>query len=112
MISYDVERSLDDDVHDRFHCALTHILLQWRSVNSKNDGEIQSLSLSTPLNELIAGSDTLKEFQLARLTRNIRNACGMGHYSKENFNNCLRQLDNCAIVKKGELNDLLEQKSI
>jgi hypothetical protein len=110
MILYDVERSLDDDVHDKFHCALTHILLQWRNVNHKNDEEIRCLALTTTLSDLIVESDKLEEFQLARLTRNIRNACRMGHYPKEELNKCLRQFDACAIAKKGELSDFMEQK--
>ncbi|KAI6184773.1 hypothetical protein M3Y97_00632300 [Aphelenchoides bicaudatus] len=109
MITYDVENLLDDANHDKFHYAITHVLLQWKKANRENDVEIQNLEL-TILSDLIAKSDKLEEHQLLRLIQNVDAAYHAGHYSRQELVKCLQQYDNCAIGKKAEIIELLEQK--
>ena len=109
MITYDVENLLDDANHDKFHYAIMHVLLQWKKANRENDVEIQNLEL-TILSDLIAKSDKLEEHQLLRLIQNVDAAYHAGHYSRQELVKCLQQYDNCAIGKKAEIIELLEQK--
>lgn len=107
MILYDVKRSLDDENHDRYHCVITNLLLEWKKVNSASDQYICCLELSM-FNELITESDLLPGFQRVRLAQNIKNSIRGDHYSSAEFNERIQKFENCKLVKSGLLNDVIK----
>jgi hypothetical protein len=99
MIAYDVKRSLDDDSHDRFHCAVTYLLLQWRKVNARSGELVRELQLDDFFDNLIPESDNLAEFQRIHLVQNIQNALKLGHYNEISLNQCIQKAEKCSILK-------------
>lgn len=109
MIIYDSKQSLNDEIHDRFHCSITQILLLWRKLNGNNGDEVRNFDLETTLGELIATSDSIRdEFKMIRLAQNVENAYRAGHYPKEKLIQCIQNTEECVLVKKGYLDQLLD----
>lgn len=110
MVVYDVESSLNDDIHENFHNALSSILVQWREVNHKNSETIQNLNLSV-FSKLIVNLNQLEDFQVSRLKHNLEVCVTAGHFSKKELAECLKEReDKVAIIKQLEIEKFVDQK--
>ncbi|KAI6171938.1 FAH family protein [Aphelenchoides besseyi] len=108
LVHYDVKRSANDEIHNRLHCAVLSLLLQWRAAfpNSLEMKNVTTLPLDL-LVDLIANSDQLKDFQQERLVQCVKNAYLRSHFPISLFRQRFHEFDNCSVIRNGHLAELI-----
>ncbi|KAI6196118.1 hypothetical protein M3Y94_01071100 [Aphelenchoides besseyi] len=110
LVRYDVERSANDEIHNRLHCAVLSLLLHWREAfpNSHDAKIVTTLPLEL-LVDLIANSDQLKDFQQERLVQCVKNAHLRSHFPISLFRQRFHEFDDCSLIRNGQLAELIAE---
>lgn len=72
LLRFDVEQATESEEWDRFHCALTGMVVHWRN-GSRMSSDCGGVEL-TVLLDLIGHADQLKELSCAHLIDHVQNA--------------------------------------
>ncbi|CAD5209600.1 unnamed protein product [Bursaphelenchus okinawaensis] len=101
LIRWDVEHDKANEEIDRFHCAITGIIVQW-------DHKPPTITLNSLL-DLIKTADQLNEHQKSRFMDNVSNAINTGMFPTQKFLDTFTNCDSPRILREKTFSRIFEK---